>query len=109
MHTCGSRPSSFCRSRPTRMLKSWSLPPISTSARTTTLSQPCMIGYWISCRRTSVPLATRFLKSSRCSICWRVTRALSLITSMNGIALNQVPLNTTSVFAWSSTRKAWSV
>ena len=88
----GSMPSSFWRSRPTRMLKSWSVPPSSTSDRISTESQPCMIGYCISCRRTSLPPSTRALKSSRASICCMVTRELSLSTSSYVILRNQSPL-----------------
>src|SRR6266545_3291272 len=43
--TCCGKPSSFWKSRPIKMLKSWSVPPSSTSAITITESQPCMIGY----------------------------------------------------------------
>ncbi len=62
MTTCGGRPSSFCKSRPTRMLKSWSVPPISTSACTMTESQPWSSGYCNSCRLTGAPPWKRVLE-----------------------------------------------
>ena len=81
------------------MLKSWSVPPSSTSARISTESQPCIIGYCISCRRTSLPPSTRALKSSRASICCMVTRELSFSTSSYVILRNQSPLYTISVLS----------
>ena len=44
MTTCGSSPSSRMRSRPTSRLKSWSVPPSSTSAFNATESYPCASG-----------------------------------------------------------------
>ena len=78
------------------MLKSWSVPPSSTSALTITESHPCMIGYWISCARIGRPLSSRSRKSSRTSICCSVTRLLSLMTSSKLIASNHSPLKTIS-------------
>ena len=44
------------------MLKSWSVPPISTSAFTFTESHPWMIGYWISCSAHEIALLKALLE-----------------------------------------------
>ena len=41
---CGACPRDRCSSRPTRLLKVWSVPPSSMSARISTESMPCSSG-----------------------------------------------------------------
>ncbi len=93
-----------------RMLKSWSVPPSSTSARTSTESVPWSSGYSSSERAIGEPSANRVEKSSRSMIRATVVRAVSRRMSAMSMGPSQSAFRTTSILPGRKSRIActWS-
>jgi len=97
--TCGSCSYSSCIFRPTRRLKSWSVPPISTSDFTITESYPWAMGYKNSATLIGWLLSYLFLKSSLSIILATVYLDEIRITCSKLILSNHSPLYLISVFS----------